>query len=487
MHREIPQNFTTRLSRVWKKALGCFNETPSTYRISFFLTLALLLGFIFATLDLAPNLSHMKITVLSGLKNGQDYALIEKLAHAAELRQGTVINTATAGVATSLEQLVKEEGRKKSLFALAPDGLRYPSPEKLELVARLPQSRTLFMLGPYADAIRYPSDLAGLRIGIGPHGSATALLAREILGSELLKKLKVTLSERPFVEQIDHLRRGKLDLGFFLTDADAPLIEQAVRGGLQIASFDNAEALSARIPALKVHTLYAGHFEQWRRRPQTNKKVLQTDLLMLGNREASRSETVAMLVLLDAVFKGFIEVNQNTPNDTGLQEAPDLKPFLKNGGPNLLDEYAPWLVSLMPPANILHYVVLVSLLFNAAAVWHRFRLWRIDAQWLKIKEQTFDLFGHYYTIEEIGQIQPKPGEFNARQTERLHKLIRDLQLLRPRIRQLSVSLIVPMGAEYYYRQQERMVDDALRVLRQLRARLNTSLTVQPEPCAHKEE
>ena len=471
----IKQNFTAYLSRSWQKALGCFREKPSAYRIGFILALLLLFGLIFAAVDLTPDLSHMRVTVLSGPENSQDYALVEDLAREAEPHRGTVLNIATAGTAASLERLAKE-GREDSLFALAPDGLNYPRPERLELVARLPRSRTLFMLGPRANAIRHPSDLAGFRIGIGPHGSATALLARELLGSRLLTELEVTPSAHPFAEQIEQLKQGKLDLGLFLMEVDAPLIEQAMRGGLQIASFDNAESLSAHIPALKVHTLYAGHFAQLPRLPQTNKKVFQTDLLMLSNGETSRSETVAMLVLLDAVFKGFIEINQSTPNDTGLQEAPDLKPFLRNGGPSLLDEYAPRLVNWMPPANLLHYAVVISVLFNVMVLWHRFRLWRIDAKWLKLKEQTLDLFGHQYTVEEIGKLRLAPGEFSARQKERLDELIRDLQLLRPRIRQLSVSLVVPMGAEYYYRQQERLVDDTLRALRQLRARLYESET-----------
>ncbi|MDS4027148.1 MAG: hypothetical protein RKO25_09240 [Candidatus Contendobacter sp.] len=359
MQRETERNFMARLSRSWQKVLGRFNRTPSTYRIGFILALLLLLGLIFVAVDLTPDLSHVRVTVLSGPENGQDYALVEDLAREAEAHRGAVLNIATAGIAASLERLAKE-GRGDSLFALAPDGLRYPRPEKLELVARLPRSRTLFMLGPHADAIRYPSDLAGFRIGIGPDGSATALLARELLGSRLLKELEVTSSEHSFAEQIDLLKQEKLDLGLFLMDADASLIEQAVREGLRIASFDNAESLSAHIPALKVHTLYAGHFGQLQRLPRTNKKVFQTDLLMLSNGEASRSETVAMLVLLDAIFKNFVEINRSTPNDTGLREARDLKAFLKNGGPSLLDEYAPRLVNLMPPVNILHYVVLIS-------------------------------------------------------------------------------------------------------------------------------
>jgi hypothetical protein len=332
------------------------------------------------------------------------------------------------------------------------------------------------MLGPRADTIHYPSDIVGFRIGIGPHGNATALLAREIFGSELLQELELTLSEHPFEEQIEQLEQGKLDLGLFLMDADAPLIDKTVREGLQIASFDNAEALSAHIPALKVNRLYAGHFEQLPRLPQTDKKVFQIDLLMLSNGEASRSEAVAMLVLLDKVFKGFIEVNRNTPNATGLQEVTDLQPFLKNDGPSIMDEYAPRLMDFMPTPNILHYVVVISLLFNATVLWHRFRLWRIDAKRLKLKERTFDLFGHHYTLEEIGQLKPEPGEFSPRQKEILDELIRDIQLLRPWIRQLSVSFIVPLGTEVYYRQQERLVEEAVRALREFRARLKDSLT-----------
>ncbi len=412
----------------------------------------------------------MRVTVLSGPQDGEDYALMEKLGREATRHRGTVLNMATPGAAANLARLAKASGGD-TLFALTPEGLNYPSPEKLELVARLPRSRTLFMLGPEADALRYPSDLAGFRLGIGPSGSATALLAREIFGDKLLQELKVTLSEHAFVEQIEQLEQGKLDLGLFLMDDDAPLIGEALRRGLQIASFDNAEALSARIPALKVHTLYAGHFGQLPRLPLTDKKVLQTDLLMLSNGEASRSQAVAMLVLLDSAFKGFIQVNDTTPNTTNLREAKDLKPFLKNGGPSFMDEYAPRLMDFMPPANILHYLVALSLLFNATVIWHRFRLWRIDAKRLKLKERLLDLFGHQYTIDEIARLQPRPGEFSPRQKEMLDELIRDIQLLRPWIRQLSVSPIVPLGTEIYYRHQERLVEDALRSLHELRGRL----------------
>ena len=465
------QNLATRLLTRLHRALRRSYDFSPAFRIGSSIGLIVLLGLIFAAIDLKSDLSHLKITVLSGPKDGEDYALTALLAGEAKRSGGTIVNRATAGVTANLAGLAGAEAARTTLFALVPDGLDLPKSERLVLAARLPRTRTLFLLGPKADAVHYVSDLAGMRIGIGPAGSATALFGREIFGSNLLKELNLALSEHSFTEQLDGLKQGRLDLGLFVMDMDAPLIEQAVRAGLQLASFDNAEAVAARIPALKVATLYRGHFDQLRLLPQTNKKVFQVDLLLLADARVARSQTVAMLVLLDTAFKGFIEVNRNTPNRTGLREVADLKPFLANGGPSVLDEYAPRLMDFMPPANLLHFVVVISLLFNGLAFWHRFRLWRIDVNRLQVEDLAFDLFGHHYTVKEIAQLTPRPGEFREVEQALLNELIRQTQALRQQVRRYSVSFVVPMGAEIYYRHQETLIDEQLQALRQFRARL----------------
>ena len=470
--KDKPQNPAACLLTKLRAGLYRFNEKPGIFRNAIVIGLLVLFGLICAAIDLEPDLSHMRVTVLSGPKDGEDYALVETLAREAQRSWGTVNNIATAGTAANLDRLASPDAAGSTLFALAPDGLRYPQPDQLKLVGRLPRARMLFLLGPKADTIRYLSDLAGLRIGIGPNSSATALFGREMLGGDSLRELNIVLSEHPFAEQLDQLNEGKLDLGLFVMEADAPLIEQAVRAGLQIASFENAEALAVRIPALKTSTLYPGHFDQLRLLPKTSKKLFRVDLLLLTNAGTSRSQAVAMLVLLDTLFKGFIDVNRATPNDTGLREVADLKPFLANGGPSLLDQYAPRLVDIIPPANILHYAVLISLLFNGMSLWHRFRLWRIDARRLRLEELAFDLFGHQYTLSEIAELAPRPGDFSERARALLDDLIRETQLLRQRIRRYSVSFLVPMGAEMYYRHQENLADAQLHTLRQFRARLN---------------
>jgi TRAP-type uncharacterized transport system substrate-binding protein len=441
-------------------------------RIGFVAGLMVLIGLIFAAIDLRPDFSAMEVTLLSGPEGGEDYALAARIAKAARDRRGKVVNVVTEGMAANLAMLSNKSGRRRPDFALALDGLSYPRAERLELVARLPDTRTLFMLALKADAVRTVADLAGLRIGIGPTSSGTYLVAREIFRSEALNGLGATLSDHTMAEQIRLLLEHKLDLGLFLVDSDSPLVHQALREGLHMVSLDNAEALAARIAPLRTATIHPGQIDLVRGLPRTAKKTFQMGLLMLTNRGVSRSHKIEMLSLMDAAFKGFIDLNRNTENHTGLPEVADLKAFVRNGGPSVFEEYAPRLLDYMPPANLLHYVVLVSLLFNGMTLWHRFRLWRIDHQRIQLEDKVLALFDRNYTVMEIALLTPKAGDFGAERRRTLDDLIDASVALRQRIRRYSVAMIVPMGAEMYYRNQESLVDSQLQALRRFRDRLD---------------
>jgi len=478
-------NFMARCLNLLRRGLARYRAKPANFRFGIMVAVLVLLGLLFAAIDLKPDLSHLRITLLSGPRDGEDYALGALLAQEAHRHKSALINRATTGAAANLAALVEASAAGDTLFALVPDGLNYPESDRLALAARLPRTRTLFLLGRKADAIHDFSDLAGMRIGLGPPGSATALLGRTLFGSDMLKGLDVSLSEHPFAEQLERLKGEELDLGLFVMESDAPLIEQAVRDGLPIVGFNNAEALAARMPALRVVTLYRGYFDPRRPLPEANKKVFQVDLLVLTDAAVARSQAVAMLTLLDTVFKGFIPLNQATPNRTGLPEVADLKPFLADNGPSFLDRYAPRLLDFMPPANLLHYVVVISLLLNGLTFWHRFRLWRIDVHRTELENLTLDLFGHHYTVKEIARMSPRPGEFCDQERALLDELINKTQVLRQQIRHYSTSFVVPMGAEIYYRHQETLLAEQLCSLRQFRDRLQEldadARSISPSP------
>jgi hypothetical protein len=65
-------------------------------------------------------------------------------------------------------------------FALVQEGIDWPADHPLELIGHLSKAESLVFLGPDADRLQALTDLRGKRIGIGPSGSGTARLVRQI-------------------------------------------------------------------------------------------------------------------------------------------------------------------------------------------------------------------------------------------------------------------------------------------------------------------
>jgi hypothetical protein len=79
-----------------------------------------------------------------------------------------------------------------------------------------------------------------MRVGIGPVGSGTENLARQVIAR--LAELDLKVSTQPIAEQIDMLVRGDLDLGAMVIERDAAQIAEAVRDRkLQVLDFAGAD------------------------------------------------------------------------------------------------------------------------------------------------------------------------------------------------------------------------------------------------------
>jgi hypothetical protein len=184
---------------------------------------------------------------------------------------------------------------------------------------------------------------------------------------------------------------------------------------------------------------------------------------VLGNGCAGRSQLSDVLSLLSRQFPDFLRFNKDTPNATGLELTSTSKDFFEHGGPELADEYAPWLVDVMPPANWAYVVMGVSLLFNAMGFGHRFRLWRLDAARVGLESELTKVFGATATIGDIAHASPKDA--SPEQRADVERIIHALEELSARSRRYSLSMLVPMGQEMAYRYQEELMHQTLAVLR----------------------
>ena len=470
MHTMTPR-LKERLQRVLGRPQRPFAR-PTALKLAVLGGVLLLLGLLAFFADRSPNLAHLRVGVLSASERGNYYAIVNALAAEARQQKGHITNVASAGSVENLARLVASRTACDVHFALVQDGIPWPAGSTLELIGRLSKAESLVFLGRDADQIKSLPDLRGKRIGIGPIGSGTEHVARQVL--EPLAALDLTLSTQGLDEQFVKLERGELDLGAMVIDEDAQRLVEAVRDRqLQILSLPHADVLARRLPFARVGRIGAGQYDPVRLLPGEDKHVLQIDTLIIGNRCARWSATQAFLTVLATVFPDFVRHNRNTPNRTGLPLAPAAHSYFNSEGPDIVGIYAPWVVDLMPTARWVQLILGFTILNNAMAGWHQFRLWRIDSKRVRIESAMPLLFGPGVTVGEIAAMPPRDQHHTPEVQMQLDTVMEQLTTLADQSRRQSLSILVPMGQEMAYRYQEGLIADLLYALRAFRERLGS--------------
>jgi TRAP-type uncharacterized transport system substrate-binding protein len=422
-------------------------------------------------IDFRHDLHRLRVRVLSGPKEGNYHAIVDRLAAVAAQRGGAIENIASAGSAENVTRLAAAAKGCSAQFALAQDGTAWPP--GVELIGRFAKSESLLFLGKGADAVHDFADLRGLRIGAGVAGSGTDAVVRQLFALPEFASLGVTLENHGVEEALGMASRGDLDLAALVIDADAPLVDEWVgRRGLAIAGFENAHAVARRLPHRKTGVVGAGNYDAVRGIPKTARTVLRVEMVLVGNGCAGRVETMDLLAAVASELPTFVRHNKDTPNTTGLALAPAAADYFANDGPQVADLYLPWLVDVMPPANWAYVVMAVSILFNAMSLGHRFRLWRIDANRVRLEGELAHLFPPATTLGDIQRSTPDemPSEARSVTLAAIDHLIHELEDLAARSRKYSLSMLVPMGQEMAYRYQESVMYETLAVLRDYRKR-----------------
>jgi hypothetical protein len=423
-----------------------------------------------AWLDPRPSLRHVEVSMLSGATTGNYFATVDRIAAEAERRNGRVRNLHSAGSVENVQRLVDEAKNCRVHFALVQNGISYPEGHGLQLIGRLPRPESLIILGRDVGRIRTPADLKGLRIGIGPVGSGTEDMMRRVL--DLLAGLELIVSRQPVDQQLAMLQRGELDLGAMVIDDSAKLLADAVtRRNLDILQLPDVPSLARHLPFARVGLIEAGQMDYVRKLPGEDKNVLQVDALIVGNGCAPDGVTQGFLSAVAEVFPNFISHNKGQVNLTGLPMAPVAADFYRAEGPDLLGKYAPWAVNIMPQATWIQLGVAFTFLFSGMAVWHRFRLWRIDARRVRIERDIEALLGPGVSADTIAEMPLDAESLGADAGARIDVLLLRLSSLSRRCRRQSLSLLVPMGEEMSYRYQEMLIAAWLRGLRRYRDRL----------------
>jgi TRAP-type uncharacterized transport system substrate-binding protein len=458
-----------RLKRVLGRPGQEESLSPATKTALFFAVVFLLVALV-AWLDPRPSLRHVKLSMLSGSPTGQYHALVEGFAGQVSRRNGRLTNVPTAGSAENIQRLIAARTTCELQLALVQDGMVYPEGHGLQLIGRLPVAESLVLLGRDLDRFRAPADLKGIRLGIGPMGSGTEQLMRRVLAE--LSGLDIVVSTPSIDVQLAMLERGDLDLGAMVISDKAKLLADAVvRRHLDILAMPNAESLTRRLPFARVGVIEAGQLDYVHQLPRVAKPVLQIDTLVVSNGCASDGAIQGLMAAQAELSPNFVRHNKGQPNLTGLPMAGVAQNFFKDEGPDLLGTYAPWAVDILPLPTWIQIGVAISVLFSAMTMGHRFRLWRIDANRVRLESQISELFGEGTTVHAIAEKPADPRHATPQARARIDQLLARLSSLRDRCRRHSLSVLVPMGEEMSYRYQETLISDLLDATRLYRDRL----------------
>ena len=338
--------------------------------------------------------SYLRASLLTGAPGGHYHALGTRLAARAKQERGRLIVVPTAGSIENVARLAEDQRHCAAAFALVQDGIPVPADAGLELLGRLPEPESLLLLGRQNRKFLSFGDLQGTSIGIGPEGSGTAYLMRQLFEDPDLRGLDVRLSSHELAEQARLVSQGELDLAAFVMAEDAELLQTIItRYDLDIATFQDLEGLVARHPWLGLGHVAAGRFDLVRPTPPADKPVVHVDTLVVANPCARRAQRVALLTLLNAEVPGFISANppKHTYSASALPVASAARQFFIKGEPEVADIYFPWAVNLLSPAYWVYLVMAVTILSSVLRGISRFELWRIDAARERLERRLKEL------------------------------------------------------------------------------------------------
>ena len=110
------------------------------------------------------------------------------------------------------------------MFAFVQGGTPIPPGAQLQVLGRLPEPESLLLFGKQGRTFPTFAELRGASIGIGPEGSGTAYLMRQLFDDADIGNLGVRLATHGFAEQAKLVGEGRLDLAAVVMAEDAEFL-----------------------------------------------------------------------------------------------------------------------------------------------------------------------------------------------------------------------------------------------------------------------
>lgn len=275
----------------------------------------------------------------------------------------------------------------------------------------------------FPNGIHFMYQLQGKRVAVGERDSGTHELALALLADNDATITNTTFLELPSSEAADQLSRGAIDAAYFVSTANAPVIQQLLRDpGVELMSTERAPAYVARHPYLSLVTLPGATFDLVKNVPDEDKLLLATTANLIVNNTIHPD--IVRLLAMAAVHThergGFFETPWEFPNwaKTDLPPSKETIAYLERikTGDSFLDNTFPFWVAALIDRYLIFVVPLALILLpfvsRSPLVYQWYMCKRIN-RWYKVvhdielRVDTMTLFEVDSEIQNLDRLDDK--------------------------------------------------------------------------------
>jgi TRAP transporter TAXI family solute receptor len=334
-----------------------------------------------------------KIVIASGSPNGAYFRFAQKYADELKKDHLTLEVRETAGSVENLELL----GQKDSGVSVAIVQGGVASPEQIQefhaLGSMYHEPLWVFYRGD--NRLVRLSELAGKRIGIGPQGSGTQAIARQLLAVNGLiesqsaqQNGRAVLVEESVADSAKALQKGELDAAFFVAAFEADYIQALLHDpGVKLLSFDQHEAYHRRFRFLDPVTVPAGLANLGTNVPSQDISLLAPTAMLVVRKDFHPALVPLLLMTASRIHGRGDELSDPgefpSPSFCDFPVSDDAKRFYTSGQPVLQRLLPFWVASLVDRAKVMliPVIMLMMPLIRAAPPLMRWRTRRKIYRW----------------------------------------------------------------------------------------------------------
>jgi len=289
-----------------------------------------------------------------------------------------------------------EDAKSGVSIAIVPSGVtnEQKSPELISLGTLFYEPLWGFSRGR---AIRSHQDLGGLRISIGPEGSASRALAEEFLSRVgIIDQKSATLLSFPAQESSAQLKNGQIDALVLLDAWEGPIVHELLATkDVHLDGVPRADAFVALYPFLNKLSLPAGVADMKENRPPNDVVLLATKASLVVRRDLHPAIQYRLLEAASHIHSaaGLFHAASQFP----AAEAIDLplgthaRQFYKTGPPFLQRHLPFWLAVLAEQLMVL-LIPVVGLLYpllrfspSVYSWWQHHRIYRLYSELMMLE------------------------------------------------------------------------------------------------------